>query len=264
MGDAAATAGIAIAAEALDVGYHSASGATTVVLKDFTLTVPEGEFLTIIGPSGCGKSTFLRVAADLLDPLSGSINVLGGAPSQARRERHVSFVFQDSTLLPWRTVMGNVMLPRHVGPKLAETNQVSADEILEVLGLTALKHRYPSQLSGGQRQRVAIARALISHPRILFMDEPFGALDEITRDRLNDELLNLWRRTRTTILFVTHSIMEAAYLGERVMVLAANPGRVRSILDMRPLKGPSAECRREDARIVAAMAELRAELGKGQ
>jgi NitT/TauT family transport system ATP-binding protein len=260
---AVGAAGTAIAAEALQVGYRSPSGAVTVVLQDFDLTVPEGQFLTIIGPSGCGKSTFLRAAADLIAPLSGSLRVLGGPPSEARRQRHVSFVFQDATLLPWRTVIDNILLPHDVGPRRADSDRASADELLKLMGLGQLNDRYPAQLSGGQRQRVAIARALISHPRILLMDEPFGALDEITRDRLNDELLNLWRRTRATILFVTHSIMEAAYLGERVMVLAANSGAVRSILDMRPFKGPSGECVREDPQIVEAMAALRTELARG-
>lgn len=251
---------IAIEAKGLDVGYRTPSGKPAVVLQNFDVAVPEGEFLTIIGPSGCGKSTFLRAVADLLDPVSGRLSVLGGEASEARRRRDVAFVFQDSTLLPWRSVIENVSLPHDVGGGARRSNGPSAESLLELMGLKGLEHRYPSQLSGGQRQRVAIARALITEPRILLMDEPFGALDEITRDRLNDELLKLWRRTGSTILFVTHSIMEAAYLGQRVMVLAANPGRVHAVHDLRAVKSADGSCSREDAKVVAAMAELRREL----
>lgn len=250
---------IAIEARSLDMGYALANGASTTVLKGFELTLAAGEFVTIIGPSGCGKSTFLRAVADLLEPLSGTLSVLEGTAAEARKRREISFVFQDSTLLPWRTVMQNVLLPQHIGG-WRQTGGARAESLLELMGLTGLENRYPSQLSGGQRQRVAIARALISEPRILLMDEPFGALDEITRDRLNDELLRLWRRTGTTILFVTHSIMEAAYLGQRVMVLAANPGRIHALHDLRSLKGPEGDCSREDPRLVNLMATLRREL----
>ena len=251
---------IAIEARSLDVGYRSSSGKAAAVLQNFDLTVHEGEFLTIIGPSGCGKSTFLRAVADLLQPMKGELAVLGGKPSEARMRRDVSFVFQDSTLLPWRRVLDNVTLPHDVGRSRTDAKGSSAADLLELMGLRGFEKRYPSQLSGGQRQRVAIARALISNPRILLMDEPFGALDEITRDRLNDELLKIWRRTGATILFVTHSIMEAAYLGQRVMVLAANPGRIHAVHDLRPLKDSDGSCRREDPRVVSAMAELRRDL----
>ncbi len=248
---------LAIEAKALDVGYGPASGA---VLQKFDLDVPSGELLTVIGPSGCGKSTFLRAVADLLQPLSGSLKVLGDSPHAARSRRDISFVFQDSTLLPWRTVLENITLPHDVGGFRQKPGAPTAQDLLALMGIPALGGRYPSQLSGGQRQRVAIARALISQPRILLMDEPFGALDEITRDRLNDELLRLWRETRTTILFVTHSIMEAAYLGNRVLVLAANPGRVHAIRDMRGIKDGRGEIAREHPALVSAMAELRSDL----
>ena len=251
---------LAIAANGLSVGYRNASGKVVSVLDDFSIDVPNGEILTIIGPSGCGKSTFLRVVADLLAPISGEIRVLGGSVAAARQRRDVSFVFQDPTLLPWRTVLDNVLLPSDVGQTRKAQDAASALDLIELMGLKGLEHRYPAQLSGGQRQRVAIARALISEPRILLMDEPFGALDEITRDRLNDELLRLWRRTGATILFVTHSIMEAAYLGQRVMVLAANPGRVRAVHDMGAFKTAEGHVKREDPALVAAMATLRREL----
>jgi NitT/TauT family transport system ATP-binding protein len=251
--------GIAIQARGLSVGYRNTSGAAAAVLNDFDLEVQEGEFLTIIGPSGCGKSTFLRAVADLLPPLQGSLAVLGSSPAEARGRRDVSFVFQDSTLLPWRTALQNVTLPKDVGRAPQRADAPSEMDLLELMGLKGMEGRYPAQLSGGQRQRVAIARALVSRPRILLMDEPFGALDEITRDRLNDELLKLWRQTGTTILFVTHSIMEAAYLGERVMVLAANPGRIHAVHDMRAIKAAGG-IRREQPEMVEAMASLRREL----
>ena len=252
--------GVAIEARGLELGYKARSGTAVAVLENFDLQVPEGEFLTIIGPSGCGKSTFLRAVADLLPPLKGHLAVLGGAAAEARRRRDVSFVFQDSTLLPWRTAVQNVTLPDAVGQAPSRADAPSAMDLLALMGLAGMEGRYPAQLSGGQRQRVAIARALISRPRILLMDEPFGALDEITRDRLNDELLKLWRQTGTTILFVTHSIMEAAYLGQRVMVLAARPGRIQAVHDMRGLKAPDGSVKREQPELVAAMAALRREL----
>ncbi|RUX31161.1 MULTISPECIES: ABC transporter ATP-binding protein [unclassified Mesorhizobium] len=250
----------AIEARRLDVGYGGRQTAVKV-LAGLDLTVEAGSFLSILGPSGCGKSTLLRVVADLLDPLGGAISVLGQTPHTVRSRRDVGFVFQDPTLLPWRTVRDNVRLPLGVGLRsLTRKIEDRSTELLELMGLGGLSERLPHQLSGGQRQRVAIARALLGEPKLLLMDEPFGALDEITRDRLNDELLALWRRSGTTILFVTHSIAEAAYLGERVIVLAANPGRVVKDLDMRPLKQEGNRCKREDAAIVAAMADLRTAL----
>jgi NitT/TauT family transport system ATP-binding protein len=252
--------GLAVEAKGLSVGYKALSGKAVAVLEGFDLDVPEGDFLTIIGPSGCGKSTFLRAVADLLPPLQGKLHVLGGPAAEARRRRDVSFVFQDSTLLPWRSVLQNVTLPSAVGKVPVRKDAPSASELLELMGLNGMEARYPAQLSGGQRQRVAIARALVSQPRILLMDEPFGALDEITRDRLNDELLKLWRQTGTTILFVTHSIMEAAYLGQRVMVLSANPGRIHAVHDLRSMKAADGSAQREEPRLVEAMAGLRRDL----
>jgi NitT/TauT family transport system ATP-binding protein len=198
------------------------------------------------------------VIADLLPPLTGAISVLGHPPARARSRREVAFVFQDPTLLPWRTVRENVELPLQVGRgSVTRPVETTSDALLDLVGLAAFADRYPDQLSGGQRQRVAIARALLCNPSILLMDEPFGALDEITRDRLNDELLAIWRRTGTTILFVTHSIMEAVYLGQRVLVLAAHPGRVQEVVDLRPMKGANGGLAREAPDAVAAMARLR-------
>lgn len=251
---------IAISAREMDVGYRS-DGQTNIVLNDFSLTVDAGEFITIIGPSGCGKSTLLRVVADLLDPETGSIEIFGDSPLIARRRRDIGFVFQDSTLLPWRTVMQNLQLPEEVGQKgralQGDRDGPSASELLEMVGLSGRENSYPHELSGGQRQRVAIARALLSRPRILLMDEPFGALDEITRDRLNDELLSLWRSMKMTILFVTHSIMEAAYLGERVIVLSSNPGRLREITDLKQIKAQATGELRDDPGFLQQISHLR-------
>jgi NitT/TauT family transport system ATP-binding protein len=251
---------LAIEASRLDVGYHGRQ-VPVPVITGLDLSIEAGSLVSILGPSGCGKSTLLRVVADLLEPLAGKITVMGDTPHATRARRDVGFVFQDSTLLPWRSVRDNVRLPLEVGrASLTRTIDDRADELLELMGLSALRDRYPHQISGGQRQRTAIARALLGQPKLLLMDEPFGALDEITRDRLNDELLNLWRATGSTILFVTHSIAEAVYLGERVVMLAANPGRIVVDRDLRPLKRERNRCSREDPEIVAAMAGIRAAL----
>jgi NitT/TauT family transport system ATP-binding protein len=202
-------------------------------LENISFSLGAGGFLCVLGPSGCGKSTLLRVVADLIAPSSGTVSVLGRTPRQARVDRTLGFVFQDAALLPWRTVLENVELPLEVGgrrslPKGAPTPR----ELLQLVGLESWEASFPHELSGGMRQRVSIARALLGGPRLLLMDEPFGSLDEITRDRLNEELRRIWLETRTTILFVTHSVYEAIYLGETVLVLTANPGRVRASVEI--------------------------------
>ena len=213
----------------IGVRFFSERGSVTA-LQGLDLDVAEGEFLALLGPSGCGKSTLLRVVSDLLAPSRGQIEVFADAPRAARLRRDIGFVFQDAALLPWRTALQNVELPLQVGGGAARRGRRSPRELLDLVGLAGSEKAYPHELSGGMRQRVAIARALASDPRILLMDEPFGALDEITRDRLNEELRRVWRETGLTILFVTHSIHEAAYLGQRVLMLAANPGRAREIV----------------------------------
>jgi len=206
---------------------------TVTALENISFSLGAGGFLCVLGPSGCGKSTLLRVIADLIAPSSGTVSVLGRTPREARVDRTLGFVFQDAALLPWRTVLENVQLPLEVGgrrslPRGAPTPR----ELLQLVGLECWEASFPHELSGGMRQRVSIARALLGGPRLLLMDEPFGALDEITRDRLNEELRRIWLETRTTILFVTHSVYEAIYLGETVLVLAANPGRVRASIEI--------------------------------
>jgi NitT/TauT family transport system ATP-binding protein len=229
-------------------------------LDNIDFSCEAGSFLTLLGPSGCGKSTLLRVVADIIAPSSGTVRVLGHEPAQARMKREIGFVFQDATLLPWRNALDNVRLPLEVGGAArAPRAGRSPQELLALVGLAGWERALPHELSGGMRQRVSIARALLGGPKILLMDEPFGALDEITRDRLNDELLGIWRETGTTILFVTHSIHEAAYLGQRVLMLAANPGRVREIVPIE-LPEPRHLAIRDTAEFGALAGRLRAVL----
>ena len=206
---------------------------SVTALAGIDLDVAAGEFLTLLGPSGCGKSTLLRAVADLVTTNSGDLRVLGGSAGAARQRRDIGFVFQDAALLPWRTALQNVTLPLEVADGMKRKGKATPSELLELVGLKGWEHSFPHELSGGMRQRVSIARALVSDPKILLMDEPFGALDEITRDRLNEELRRVWRETGLTILFVTHSIYEAAFLGQRVLLLASNPGRVQEIIPVR-------------------------------
>jgi NitT/TauT family transport system ATP-binding protein len=229
---APAEGAIAVRCRDVSVRFFTERRSVTA-LKNLSLDVAEGEFLSLLGPSGCGKSTFLRVVADLIPPTSGSVQVLGATPETARLRRDIGFVFQDAALLPWRTALQNVELPMEVArgrTKADKAPRATPRELLELVGLKGSENAYPHELSGGMRQRVSIARALVTDPRILLMDEPFGALDEITRDRLNEELLRVWRELGMTVLFVTHSIYEAAFLAQRVLMLAANPGRVQEIV----------------------------------
>jgi NitT/TauT family transport system ATP-binding protein len=245
----------AVSCEGVSVRFTSDRG-TVTALQSIDLAIPRGSFLTLLGPSGCGKSTLLRVMADLVAPTSGRISVFGGAPQAARKSRQIGFVFQDSALLAWRTVLDNVALPLQVGGGKALPGARSPQELLSLVGLSGWEKAYPHELSGGMRQRVAIARALVSGPQLLLMDEPFGALDEITRDRLNEELLQLWETTGTTIVFVTHSIYEAAFLGQSVLLLAARPGRVREQVPV-TLAMPRRLTQRETPEFAALAGHLR-------
>ena len=245
----------AVSCEGVSVRFTSERG-TVTALQNIDLTIARGSFLTLLGPSGCGKSTLLRVMADLVAPSSGRVLVMGGAAQAARQSRQIGFVFQDPALLAWRTVLDNVSLPLQVGGGKALPGARSPQELLALVGLTGWEKAYPHELSGGMRQRVAIARALVSGPRLLLMDEPFGALDEITRDRLNEELLQLWETTGTTIVFVTHSIYEAAFLGQSVLLLAARPGRVREQVPV-TLPMPRRLAQRETPEFVSLAGHLR-------
>jgi NitT/TauT family transport system ATP-binding protein len=235
-------------------------GAGIVAFREVSLHAETGRFVVLIGPSGCGKSTLLRALADLLTCTQGTLRIFGNEPSAARKARRISFVFQDSTLLPWRTVIENVRLPLEVGQwkQLGRASR-TPEELLELVGLANRAGALPHELSGGQRQRVSIARALVTQPEILLMDEPFGALDEITRDRLNDELLRIWRETRTTVVFVTHSLSEAAFLGQSVVVMGTNPGRIVKVIDLESRK-PGNLIHRAAPEFFAITSELRAVL----
>jgi NitT/TauT family transport system ATP-binding protein len=208
-------------------------GSPLHVLESVSLAVSDGEFLSLLGPSGCGKSTLLRLIADVLAPTSGTISVLGRSPAQARRERALGIVFQQPVLLPWLSVEDNVALPLRIGRWGARHPDAPAPPaLLDLVGLQGFERARPAQLSGGMQQRVAIARALVNNSPILLMDEPFGALDAITRDRLNEELLRIWTETRRTVVFVTHSIPEAVYLSTRVAVLSSRPAGIRALMEI--------------------------------
>ena len=203
---------------------------STLALQEISLTINQGEFVSIVGPSGCGKSTLLRIIADLIAPSSGTVQVMGKTPHQARLDRDYGFVFQAPTLLEWRTVLKNVELPLEVMQGAKQEGKRRAAEMLEMVGLQDFHHHYPWQLSGGMQQRASIARALAFDPALLLMDEPFGALDEFTRERMNQELLRIWERTHKTLIFVTHSITEAVFLSSRVVVMTPRPGKIASVI----------------------------------
>lgn len=232
---------------------------TFTAIEDLSLEIEDGGFYTILGPSGCGKSTLLRLVSDLVPAASGEVEVLGKTTEQARLAREFAFVFQDATLLPWRSALKNVELPLEIGKGRGikpQTGGRSPRELLELVGLKGREDALPHELSGGMRQRVAIARALVCQPRILLMDEPFGALDEITRDHLNLQLLNIWRETGVTVLFVTHSIPEAVFLGQKVLMLKARPGRLKEIVDI-DLPYPRTIRDRETPEFIRYAAKLR-------
>ena len=226
--DGAGTA--VIAATHLDLTFQTNDGPVHA-LKDVDLEIGKGEFVSFIGPSGCGKTTFLRCIAGLEEPTGGRLTVNGMTPDEARRARAYGYVFQAAGLYPWRTIGGNVRLPLEImGFSKAEQAERVA-RTLELVDLAGFEKKYPWQLSGGMQQRASIARALAFDADILLMDEPFGALDEIVRDHLNEQLLQLWDRTGKTIAFVTHSIPEAVYLSTRIVVMSPRPGRITDVIE---------------------------------
>jgi NitT/TauT family transport system ATP-binding protein len=219
-----------ITAKNLNLTFETSDGPVHA-LKDVSLDIKKGEFVSFIGPSGCGKTTFLRCIAGLETPTSGDISVNGMTPDEARKARAYGYVFQAAGLYPWRTIGGNISLPLEImGFSKAEQRE-RVNRVMDLVDLGGFEKRFPWQLSGGMQQRASIARALAFDADILLMDEPFGALDEIVRDHLNEQLLKLWARTEKTIAFVTHSIPEAVYLSTKIVVMSPRPGRITDVID---------------------------------
>jgi NitT/TauT family transport system ATP-binding protein len=234
-------------------GVTKTYGSNPPVLESIDLSIAKGEFVSLIGPSGCGKSTLLKLISGLTSATSGAILVDGMTPLNGRET--VSYIFQDATLLPWRTVTSNVGLGLELEHVSREVRKEKVDSLLELVGLTHVARAYPRQLSGGMKMRVSVARALATRPRLLLMDEPFGALDEMTRDRLNEELLRLRAEQNWTAIFVTHSVAEAVFLSTRVIVLAPSPGRIAQEIPI-PLPFPRSSETRESSQFESLVTEV--------
>ena len=233
-------------------------------LDGISFALRAGEFVSLVGPSGCGKSTLLRLISGLAKPTSGVMTVSGQSPEQARRRKAtLSFVFQDATLLPWRTAADNVRLPLELAGVGRGEQDRRIGEGLSMVGLGDFARSHPRQLSGGMRMRVSLARALVTHPELILLDEPFGALDDITRQALNEELLGLWNKHRWTAVFVTHNISEAAFLSTRILVMSARPGRVIADLAV-PFAAPRRAELRAEAEFARFIGEIGAVLRKGR
>jgi len=213
-----------ITGKGLNLIYTRTGAPPVEALKDVSFTIEDGEFISLIGPSGCGKTTLLKLFGDLLTPSTGAILINGQPPSTLRRGKVIGQMFQDATLLPWKTIGQNIALLGEISGRTPAQEEVRA--LADMVGIGRFLESYPHELSGGMRQRAALARAYALKPRILLMDEPFGALDEITREDMNDELVRIWSQNKLTVIFVTHSIAEAAYLSDRVFVMAPRPGRI--------------------------------------
>jgi len=239
--------------------WFGAGAVRTGALQDVSLMVAAGEFVSLIGPSGCGKSTLLRIVGDLISPSEGRVRVNSKSPREARLARDYGIVFQSPVLYDWRTVRRNVELPLEVMGFPRREWVERAERMLRLVGLEQFRVHYPWQLSGGMQQRVSIARALAFGPPILLMDEPFGALDELTRERMNQELLAIWAQTHNTVVFVTHSIPEAVFLSSRVVVLTPRPGRIERIVEI-DLPYPRSAGTRRDSRFFELITQVRSAL----
>ena len=246
----------AVLMSGVDMVFNPGGGQEVRALEGIDLEVGRGEFISLIGPSGCGKSTLLRLAGDLLSPTAGRVAVNGKDPSAARLDREYGMVFQSATLLEWRKVRANVELPLEVMEAGKRRRRERAEAMLALVGLTEFADHYPWQLSGGMQQRVSIARSLAFEPSILLMDEPFGALDEMTRERMQAELLRIWAETRTTVVFVTHSIPEAVFLSNRVVIMSPRPGRITRVVDI-DLPQPRIQETRQDQRFFELLTSVR-------
>lgn len=254
------TASPAIVARDLSKVYLTPDGEFTA-LRDVDLTVEPGQFVSVIGVSGGGKSTLLRIVGGLAEPTTGTVEIGGLPPRVAQSQKSIGFVFQDAALLPWRTVVDNVELSLQVNPAANRRRPRGTDELLELVGLQRFRNAYPHQLSGGMQQRVAIARALVHYPAFLLLDEPFGALDEITRAQMRYELLRIWVATGKTVLLVTHGIAEAIVLSDTVVVLGGQPGRVRDVVPI-DLPRPRDESVERRPEFLEYVAHLRAALAE--
>ena len=236
--------------------FNQSKSSQVNALVDIDLVIHPGEFVTLIGPSGCGKSTLLRLIANLTEPTSGSITVAGKNARQARLDQDYGMAFQQAGLFEWRSVAKNIELPLELKGWDRAKRRARSAEMLELVKLAEFGGYMPWQLSGGMQQRIAIARALAAHPPLLLMDEPFGALDEMTREHMQAELLRICAETGTTVIFVTHSIPEAVYLSSRVVVMSPRPGRIARLVDV-PLGGSRSDDTREDASFFAKITEVR-------
>jgi NitT/TauT family transport system ATP-binding protein len=239
--------------------FDTGAGNRVDALIDISLSISDGEFVSLIGPSGCGKSTLLRLIANLTEPSRGDIVVNGKSPEQARLDQDYGMAFQQSGLFEWRSVAKNIELPLELKGWGTSKRRERALEMLELVKLADFADHYPWQLSGGMQQRVAIARALAVHPALLLMDEPFGALDEMTREHMQSELLSICRTAGTTVVFVTHSIPEAVYLSNRVVVMSPRPGRITEIVDI-GIAGDRSDATRDDKAFFSGISAVRAAL----
>ena len=246
----------AISLDGVSMVFGEGQAESVNALETVTLDVQPGEFISLIGPSGCGKSTMLRVIADLVTPTAGAALVNGKTAHQARSDREYGMVFQSATLLEWRSVLANVELPLEIMGLDKDERESKARAMLKMVQLDQFAEHFPWQLSGGMQQRVSIARALSFQPSILLMDEPFGALDEMTRERMQTEVLQIWEETDTTILFVTHSIPEAVFLSSRVVVMSPRPGQIVDIIDI-DLPQPRNVETRESLRFFELLTQVR-------
>lgn len=235
---------------------YKTNSTEVLALKEVTVNIQKGEFVSLLGPSGCGKTTLLRIMADLLQPTSGEITISGGTAKEARLARKYGIVFQSPVLYDWRKVKKNITLPLEMIGLQKEEREERTERLLELIGLSKFKDQYPWQLSGGMQQRVAIARALAIEPEILLMDEPFSALDEFSRERLNEELLSIWSKVGSTVVFVTHSIPEAVFLSDRVFVLSPHPGRLSKVVNI-PLPRPRREEMRNSPEFYQLISDIR-------
>lgn len=254
IGSVARPAAAAVSLRNVDVTFEAGSGPLKA-LANIDLTLQKHEFVSIVGPSGCGKSTILRVVCGLLRPSSGGVSVLGSSAEDARLQHSFGFVFQSSVMLPWLTALENVELPLEVIGRSPGRFPISSMELLALVGLKGYESLYPRQLSGGMRQRVAIARALSFDPPILLMDEPFAAVDALTRQKLHTLLLDIWTRSKKTVLFITHDVYEAVMLSDRVVVMSRSPGRVAAEIGI-DLPRPRAPKMKSDPRFVALTSQV--------